>query len=452
MTSVSVRETWASDDQQDIFSNPVRYNVIRCGRRWGKTKGAFQRLKRICLENPGHQYLWVDTTQANIEKYFNEHLHPDLPKEIYHWNKQQKILTFLKGGIVHFGSAERPENLEGFSYHEVFLNEAGIILKGESGERLWYNTIRPMTIDHAATVWLIGTPKGTGLFKEMSEWGRSEDPKYKDWRDVHRTTYDNPLILDSEVDALVDETHQTAVRQEIFADFLESDEGSPVIAYDVAKRALDRVNPEEETHVILWGVDPSQGGDDEAGLCKRRGNRLLEPSIGRSGFSSSEGASQGADWILGEYQRTEFNMRPAKIMVDSIGWGAGWYDAMRQKGLPVQPVNVAQKSHDQTKWFQKRDELWFKTAKWIETASLSGDRKLFNELIKPLVDKDFMDKTGKLKVESKEKMKKRMKKDGSSPNRADALLVTLDYGLELRPKHKSVHRGWQDQGTSWMSV
>ena len=448
--ALELKITWASEDQREIFSNPTRYNVIRGGRRWGKTKGAKQRLKQISIENKC-QLLWVDTTQSNIEKYFAEHLEPDMPKEIYHWNKQQKVLTFKNGSVVHFGSAERPENLEGFGYDEIFLNEAGIILKGESGERLWYNTIRPMTIEKSAIVWLIGTPKGVGLFKEMSEWGRSDDPKYKEWRDVHRTTYDNPLILDSEVDALVAETHQTAVRQEIFADFMETDEGSPVIPYDIAKRALDRQKTDNEAYTILWGVDPAQGGDDEAGLCKRRGNSLLEPTKGRSGFSSSEGASQGADWIFGEYVKTDDDMKPDKIMVDSIGWGAGWYDAMRRKGLPVQPVNVAQKSHDQTKWFQKRDELWLKGAKYCEAGSLAGDRKLFRELIKPLIDQDFMGKTGKIKVESKEKMKKRLKKEGASPNRADAFIITFDYGIELKRRKQPKRQPWNEENTTWQS-
>lgn len=452
MTDLNLKITWASEDQREIFTNPVRYNVIRCGRRWGKTKGAFQRLKEIGLI-PKRQYLWVDTTQANIEKYFNEHLHPDLPKEIYHWNKQQKVLTIKGGSVIHFGSAERPENLEGFGYHEILLNEAGIILKGESGEKLWYNTILPMTIDYKAFVWLIGTPKGVGLFKEMSEWGRSDDSKWKEWRDVHRTTYDNPLIRDAEVDALVAETHQTAVRQEIFADFMETDEGSPIIPWEVAKEALERVTEPDETYVVLWGVDPSQGGDDEAGLAKRRGNKLLGAE-GKRGFSSTEGSSQGARWIKNEYDETDEDERPVCIMVDVIGLGAGWYDAMRLLGLPVRSVNVSQKSHQQEKYFQKRDELWYKAAKWLETGCLSGNRKIFNELVKPLLDQAFINKHGRIKIESKDLMKKRLKKEGASPNLADALIITFDYGNELKSTRHERYRGHrrQNTGRTWMSA
>jgi hypothetical protein len=40
-------------------------------------------------------------------------------------------MTFANGSVIDFGSAERPENLEGFSYDFVVLNEAGIILKKE---------------------------------------------------------------------------------------------------------------------------------------------------------------------------------------------------------------------------------------------------------------------------------------------------------------------------------
>lgn len=40
-------------------------------------------------------------------------------------------MKFMNGSILDFGSAERPENMEGFAYDYMVLNEAGIILKKE---------------------------------------------------------------------------------------------------------------------------------------------------------------------------------------------------------------------------------------------------------------------------------------------------------------------------------
>jgi len=221
--------------QQQVFDSKFRYNVVRCGRRWGKTKGAIHNMIECCLEKP-IRCLWVDTTQANIEKYYAEHCEPilkglflkDFSKQVYKWNKQQKVLTFANGSVVHFGSAERPENLEGFGYHRMYLNEAGIILKGEAGQKLWRNTLAPMTMEHKCVLFFIGTPKGVGLFKEMSEWGRSDDPKYKDWADWHFSSYDNPTINNKEIDLICEGIPPSVQQQEILAIFIEDDEGEPI--------------------------------------------------------------------------------------------------------------------------------------------------------------------------------------------------------------------------------
>ena len=56
-----------------------------------------------------------------------------------------------------FRSADRPENIEGFGYRHIIINEAGIILKNRN---LWLESILPMTIDYDANVIIGGTPKG----------------------------------------------------------------------------------------------------------------------------------------------------------------------------------------------------------------------------------------------------------------------------------------------------
>jgi len=350
--------------------------------------------------------------------------------------------------VIHFGSAERPENLEGFGYHRIKLNEAGIILKGDSGERLWNNTLRPMAMEHKAQVHFIGTPKGLGLFKEFSDKG--EDPLEADWATYHFSSYDNPCIDPAEIDALVADMPPSVVRQEIFAEFLEDEEGAPIIPFQLATDALNRALVVDSAYQPVWGVDPSQYGDDEAGLAKRCWNCLLEPTQTRSHLDSL----QGSVWIQQQYEETDDEMRPREILIDAIGYGAGWYDQCRRLGLPVRPVNVSHRASDQEKWFRKRDELWFKASKWLETGSIANDKALRNELSRPLIDKAFLAKHGKFKIESKEDMKKRLKSEGRSPNRADAFIMTMDAGLERRQKmaFRSSVRGWRAQGATWMSM
>ena len=433
--------------------------MVRAGRRWGKTKGAFHKLTDICVNDPKSKHLWVDTTQSNIEKYFDEHLAPLLPKAIYHWDRRAKVLKFINGAIVHFGSAERPENLEGFGYTHIWLNEAGIILKGESGSRLWYSTIRPMAMEYKAQCWFIGTPKGQGIFTEFIERGLSNDPKWEDWAQFQRASFDREGITREEVDALIAETPGGATsqvyRQEILAEVLEQDEGEPVVAYAHARAAVERNFAPDETFRIVWAVDPSGEGSDEAGLCKRRHNTLLEPTKTRPGRLDGE---IGAQWIKDQYDATPEDLLPDEILIDGIGLGDGWYTHMRAMGLPVRKIIWSNKAVDETKYYQQRDELWLKAAKWVETGSLVGDYPLMQEIVKPLLDMKHLEAKGKYKVEAKADMKKRLKRDGASPNRADAFVLTFACGTERKPRrNRSSASSWmrknqQQGGVPWMAL
>lgn len=424
--------TWHSEDQREIFALTTRFIVLAAGRRWGKTKGAFHRMVRRSTEKK-RKSLWVDTTQGNIEKYFDEHLEPLLLRGTYHWDRRKKVLKFLKNGsIVHFGSAQVPENLEGFGYHDIYLNEAGEILKGDSGARLWQNTIRPMGIEHKAKVLFIGTPKGLGLFSDFYQRGNSDDPQWDDWISVHRVSMDRPGITQEEIDQLIAETpggvQSQVYRQEILAEFLGHEEGESVIPYEEGRMALNRNHAVSNIYRRVWGVDPSDQGEDVASLCKRQGNTLVEPTKIKPG---KLGPQIGAMWIKDEYGKTPQEERPHEIIVDSNGIGSGWVDIMSMMGLPVRGVNWTISPLDKERYFQYRDELWFMAAEWIKTGSLAGDYELFTEIVKPLVDMKFLNERGKYKAESKDLMKKRLKRDGQSPNRADAFVLTMAGGTEL---------------------
>lgn len=455
--SVEMEITWHSADQQQIFHDAHRFITVRAGRRWGKTKGAFHRLSEICLERPT-KHLWVDTTQANIEKYFDEHLYPLLPKVLYKWEKRTKVLKFKNKSLVHFGSIQIPENLEGFGYDYIWANEAGLIFKGPSGEKLWSNTIRPMAMEGTgARVIFIGTPKGKGLFEEFSDRGESDDPKWSDWATFHRISGDRPGITQKEIDALIDEypggVDSQNFRQEILAEFLESEEGEPVIPYGTARAAMEREVKLDESFHPVWGVDPSSAGDDAAGMCKRRGMRLMEPTKTKSGKLDGE---IGAAWIKDEYENTEEEDRPKEILIDVIGSGEGWYTHARAMGLPVRGINWGQSAVDKERFYQRRDELWFKASEWCKKGGLAGDWNLVQEISKPLIDLVWHDK-GKFKVESKEKssrsMKSRLGKEGRSPNRADAFVLTFAAGLERKRKTSGFTTGKDDLGgKTWMSM
>lgn len=202
-----------------------RFRFYPKGRRLGATRGGANACIEWCTE--GMAVLWGDTTHANIGRYVDRYFKPTLRRAErdlglqWAWNSQKGLLLIGdQGGYVDFRSADRPENWEGFGYHRVFLNEAGIIL---DDRYLYDNAVLPMLMDHPGSQLIAaGTPKlrqGKGrLFAELVQRARANEPGYYA-RTL--TSYDNPFLQRSVIDELARSLPPGERRQEIFGEFVE---------------------------------------------------------------------------------------------------------------------------------------------------------------------------------------------------------------------------------------
>lgn len=192
---------------------------------------------RQMIKKPGLNVLWVDTIYSNIERYFDRYFRPELKqvsKNLWNYNRNKSELKLILGingqtveSILDLRSADRPENLEGFGYHLIIINEAGIVLKNRN---LWQESILPMTLDYKADVIIGGTPKGKRtknnekhLFFELFEKGLNDTSgRYKSY---NYSSYDNPLLDPIEIDELVKETPVHLREQEIYGRFVDISQG-----------------------------------------------------------------------------------------------------------------------------------------------------------------------------------------------------------------------------------
>jgi len=229
-----------TEAQLEVFYNideDIYYVVLPKGRRVGFTHGA----AKFCVDMmiQGHNVLWVDVRQSNLEAYHTLFFEPELKKfrpKFWKHNKSEHYTTLLNGSIK-FGSAEKPEGLEGFQYSIIILNEAGIILKGVKGRYLWKNAILPMTLQTKdgmkPRVYFIGTPKGkrakkdekhlskTSLFYELAERGYNKGKDFKRWLTKRYTTYDNPLLEAEDIEELKREVPVETRAQELEGEFVD---------------------------------------------------------------------------------------------------------------------------------------------------------------------------------------------------------------------------------------
>ena len=250
--------TWNWSDLYNAFFDEAKFVSIVAGRRSGKTFNAFQWLISELYVTNAHTALWVDTVHNNIESYVERYLLngegdkfiPILKNCGASWNSQKKILKLNNGAFIQFGSAERPELLEGFSYDRTVINEAGIILKKP---QLWQNSIEPMTKGTNSKVRFIGTPKGMNLFYQLS---KKNNDRYKSFK---FSAYDSPYWSNFELNEIKKNVPEIIFRQEYLAEFIE-DSGTVFRNIEEAICYDERVNFDFNSTYSI-GVDWGQSND-----------------------------------------------------------------------------------------------------------------------------------------------------------------------------------------------
>jgi hypothetical protein len=356
--------------------------------------------------------------------------HRELPKFLANMIELNTERVFVKAdpeaafAVARTARPERPEALQGFhaSTLAFFVDEASGI------DDIVFETAGGALSSEHSWVFLFGNPTRTsGYFFRAFHENRAS------WRTYHipcqvssRVSPDYPKQIAQEygIDSNV-------YRVRVLGDFPLTEDDS-VISLGVVEAAIHReVSPVDAG--IVWGLDVARFGDDSTALAKRCGNILLEPVREWRKID----LMQVCGIISKEYGETAFDKRPTSINVDVIGLGAGVVDRLREVELPVRGINVGEAAaFDPARYMRLRDELWFRAKEWFDARDvcIPRDQGLIGELTVP---KYRIESSGKIKVESKDDMKKRGVK---SPNKADAFCLTFaggDIKVEQR-RHTAV--------------
>lgn len=207
----------------------------------------------------------------------------------------------------------------------------------------------------------------------------------------------------------------TVARVEVLGEFPHADDDA-VIPMELARAAVERDVSLTATEPIVWGLDVARYGGDNSALCIRQGNTVFEIKT----FKSMD-LMQLCGAVKNLYDDSTAMNQPQEILVDVIGLGSGVVDRLSEQHLPVRGVNVAESPATSKNYLNLRAELWFKIKDWLvqRDCRLPNDDELVAELAAPSYK---YTSTGKIKIESKEEMKKRGIK---SPDKADALALTM---------------------------
>lgn len=243
--------------QQILAEQAERYNVVGCGRRWGKTVWGVDRCIKDMLKGapagwfaPSYKYV------QEVWRDFNRHLNPIITQS----NSTEKRIELSTGGSIEFWSLDRDEDAgRSRAYKVAVVDEAAKI---PTLEPAWNEAIRATLADYSGTAWFLSTPKGKNFFEELFRRGEERDG----WASWQMPTWTNPHIAGEEIEAMREDMPSRVFAQEVEAKFIEEAEGA------LWKRKLINNTRESDPPAmkrIVVAVDPavtSNATSDETGI------------------------------------------------------------------------------------------------------------------------------------------------------------------------------------------
>jgi hypothetical protein len=233
-----------------VDEGAVRFNVIDCGRRWGKSLYGLQR-KAAEMLMMGKPVGWFAPTYKDLAPIWRDAkavFRKAIPKGGI--SEQEKRIQLSNGAALEFWSLEKPDSGRGRKYGRIIIDEAAKVAKLEEA---WNETVRPTLTDYAGDAFFASTPKGRNYFWTLYTFGQDEERT--EWRSWQMPTVTNPTIpnIESEVESARRELPLRVFQQEYLAEFLE--DGGAVfrnLAACEGARAQDRG---ERSHRYVIGVD-----------------------------------------------------------------------------------------------------------------------------------------------------------------------------------------------------
>ena len=198
--------------QLEVFNNKTRFKVVAAGRRFGKSRLAAWTLLIEALKSKEKDVFYVAPTFQQAKDIMW-----GMIKELGHEviaaaHENTAVLTLVNGRKIYLKGSDRPDTLRGVGLAYIVLDEYA-----DMKANVWEQILRPALADVQGGAMFIGTPKGRNHFYEIYKLG--ENGKDPEWSSFHYTSYDNPLIPETEIEAAKRSMSSFAFRQEFMSSF-----------------------------------------------------------------------------------------------------------------------------------------------------------------------------------------------------------------------------------------
>jgi len=234
--------------QEKVIQGARRFNVLECGRRFGKTTLGIDLSINGALD--GWPVAWFAPSYkllADVWREMSWRVAPLNPKV----NQQEKRLELITGGVIDCWSLDQPDAGRGRKYRRVVIDEAGIVRNLQSA---WQEAIRPTLTDLKGDAWFLGTPKGRNYFHQLFSKGESGVGGWASWR---LPTVSNPTLDPAEIESARQDLPEHVFKQE-YLGIPADDGGNPFGLASIAACVVPELSKRDP---VAYGVDLAKSVD-----------------------------------------------------------------------------------------------------------------------------------------------------------------------------------------------
>ena len=202
--------------QEQVIAEAKRWNVLACGRRWGKTVLGRELAVRAMLE--GKSVAWGAPQYKFLAESYRA-LRQILEPVIVRASETDHRIEIIGGGSIDFWTLGDVNAGRGYRYSRWILDEAAMV--NRLGD-VFMESVRPTLSDFGGDAWFLSTPQGREFFWEAFERGKCKDePEWMSWQKVSQ---ENSKLLAGEIESAKRMLPESVFRQEYEAEFLDGED------------------------------------------------------------------------------------------------------------------------------------------------------------------------------------------------------------------------------------
>ena len=175
-----------------VLNTEAKYHVVSLGRQSGKSLMAMNLVLYWLINHRPCKILWVSPvySQANkVQHELDEAIRNS--KIIDTCNYSDNYIKLKTGSEIYFRSAERYDNIRGYTFDYCIIDEAAYIK-----EEAWTTAIKPTLAVRGKKILFLSTPKGKNWFYNLYQLSNVNS----NYQAYNGPTSTNPFVKQTEID------------------------------------------------------------------------------------------------------------------------------------------------------------------------------------------------------------------------------------------------------------